>query len=72
MFLISYEISLDLTSSRNCAIWGADRATKSAITDTKLYIPAVTWATLNNPQLLQQLKPGFKQAINWKKYQSKE
>ena len=71
MSLISYEISLDLTSSGNCAIWGADRATTSATTDTKLYIPAVTWATLNNPQLLQQLKPGFKQAINWKKYQSK-
>ena len=41
------------------------------ITDTKLYIPAVTLSTQGNAKLLQQLKSGFKRTINWNKYQSK-
>ena len=41
------------------------------ITDTKLYVPAVTSSTQDNAELLEQLKSGFKKTINWNKYQSK-
>ena len=41
------------------------------ITGTKLYVPVVTLSTEENAKLLQQLKSGFKRAINWNKYLSK-
>ena len=41
------------------------------ITDTKLYVPAVTLPTQDNSKLLEQLKSGFKRTITWNKYQSK-
>lgn len=39
------------------------------ITDKKLYFPVVTVSTQDNAKLLQQLKSGLKQAVNWNKYQ---
>ena len=42
-----------------------------AITDTKLYIAVVTLSTQENTKFLQQLKSGYKRAINWNKYLSK-
>ena len=47
------------------------KATVSAITDTKLYVPVVTLSTQDNAKLLEQLKSGFKRTINWNKYQPK-
>ena len=44
--------------------------TKFAITETKLYVTAVTLSAEDNAKLLQQLKSGFKGTINWNKYQS--
>ena len=41
------------------------------MTNTKIYVPAVTLSTHDNTKLLQQLKSGFKHTINWNKYQSK-
>ena len=41
-----------------------------AITDTKLYIPVVTFSTQDNTKMLQQLKSYFKRAINRNKYHS--
>ena len=41
------------------------------ITDTKLYVPAVTLSTQENTKFLHQLKSGFKRVINWNKYLSK-
>ena len=38
------------------------------ITDTKLYVPAVTLSKENDIKLLEQLKSGFKRAIKWNKY----
>ena len=38
------------------------------ITDTKLYVPAVTLSTENDKKLLEQLKTGFKRTIKWNKY----
>ena len=37
---------------------------------TKFYVPVVTLSTQDNAKLLEQLKSGFKRAINWNKYQS--
>ena len=39
-----------------------------AVTETKLYVPAVTLLTQDNAKLLQQLKSGSKRIINWRKY----
>ena len=40
-----------------------------SITDIKLYVPVITLSIENNAKLFEQLKYGFKRAINWKKYQ---
>ena len=52
MLLINCEISLILTWSENCIL-------KSAITDTKPYVPALTLSTQDNVNLLEQLKSSF-------------
>ena len=38
------------------------------ITDTKLYVPVVTFSNKNDIKLLEQLKSGFKSTIKWNKY----
>ena len=40
------------------------------ITDTKLYVPAVTLSTKDDNNFLEQLKSGFKRTIKWNKYRS--
>ena len=40
------------------------------ITNTKLYVPAVTLSTEDDHKLSQQLKTGFKKTIKWNKYRS--
>ena len=42
-----------------------------SIIDTKFYVPIITLSTQDNVDLLQQLKSGFKRAINWNKHQWK-
>ena len=71
--LIYCEINLILTWSKNCVISNAaaNQAATSSITDTKFSVPFVTLSTEDNAKLLQQLKSGFKLAINWNKYHSK-
>ena len=71
MPLINCEVNLILTWSSTCAITDSNGAGTFAITDTKLYIPAVTLSTHENTNFLQQLKSGFKRVINWNKYLSK-
>ena len=63
MFLINCEIKLDLNWSKNCVIV-ANNATTFFITDTKLYVPAVTLSTQDNAKLLKHLKSGFKRTVN--------
>ena len=41
------------------------------ITETNLYVPAVTLSTYDNAKLIPQLKNGFKRTITWKKYLTK-
>ena len=69
MSLINCEINLILAWSANCSIAGVNRATTFAITDTKLYVPVVTLATIDNVKLLHQSKSGFKRVIKSNKYQ---
>ena len=72
MPLIDCEINLTITWSQNCVISkvASNQAATFAITDTKLHFPDKT-STDDNGKLLQHLKSGFKQTINWIKYQSK-
>ena len=70
MPLISCEVELILTWSKNCVITNSTGEGKFAITDTKLYVPVVTLSTQENVKLLQQIKSGFKRKITWNKYES--
>ena len=74
MPLINCEVNLILTWSSACVIVSTSNANQGAtftITNTRLYVPAVTLSTQENAKLLQQLKSGFKRVINWNKYLSK-
>ena len=67
MSLINCEINLILTCSAKYFIVAgiaANQVPTSAITDTNHYVSGVTLSTKNNEKLLQQLKSGFKRAIN--------
>ena len=82
--LINCEVKLILNRPKNCVL--ADMTTRHAqgnnpaivapsgatfkITDTKLYVPVVTLSKENDTKLLEQLKLGFKRAIEWNKYRS--
>ena len=70
MPLINCEIELILTWSKNCVISSATGETKFAITETKFYVPVVTFSTEDKAKLLQQLKSNFKRKITWNKYES--
>ena len=64
MPLINCEINHISTWSEDCVISSATPATKFAITDTKLYVPAVTLSTQDNAKLLQRLKSVLKRTFN--------
>ena len=71
MLSINCEIKLILTWSEKCVLPNDTKTTTFAVTDTKHYVPVVTLSTQDNAKLLQQLKSGFKRAINWNKYNQK-
>ena len=71
LLLVNYEINTFRTWSPKCVITDSTGPGRFAITDTKLCVPVVTIATLDNIKLLQQLKYGFKRVVNWNKYLSK-
>ena len=71
MSLLNCEVNLILTWSSTCLITNSTGAGTFEITDTKLYVPAVTLSTQDNSKLLQQLKSGFKGKINSNKCLSK-
>ena len=82
--LINCEVELILTWSKNCVL--ADMTVRAAqgdnpaivaptglefeLTDTKLFVPVVTFSKENDTKLLEQLKTGFKRTIKWNKYRS--
>ena len=73
MSLINCKINPIVTWSANCVLSDANvnQAITVTLTDTKLYILAVTLLNQDNGKLLQQLKSGFKSTVNWNKYQLK-
>ena len=71
MPLINCGVNLILAWSSTFVITVSNGAGTFAITDTKLYVPVVTFSTQENSKFLQQLKSGFKRVINWNKYLSK-
>ena len=81
--LISCEVSLELKWGKNCAITsleqreigGGNRVNAPtgatlAITNCKLYVPAVTLSKDDEIKLLTNLKSAFKREIIWNKYRS--
>ena len=70
MPLINCEINLILTWSSSCVVTNSTSTGTFTLTDTKLYVRAVTLSTHDNTKLLQQLKSGFKRKINCNKYES--
>ena len=74
MPLINCEVEHILNWSANCVIIYADannQVPTFTITETNLYVPAVTLSTQDNAKLLSQLKLGFKRTIGWNKYFTK-
>ena len=72
--LINCQVNLILTWSSTCILIATNIPNQNAtfeITDTKLYVPAVTLSTQENTKFLEQLKSAFKRVINWNKYLSK-
>ena len=71
MPLINCEVELILNWSANCVIiyTNVDNQVPTfTITETNLYVPAVTLSTQDNAKLLPQLKSGFRRTISWNKY----
>ena len=74
MPLINCEVNLILTWSADCVIIYtnvANQVPTFTITETNLYVPAVTLSTQDNAKLLSTLESGFKRTISWNKYPSK-
>ena len=74
MRLINCEMNSTLTWSNRYFIIDnpiAGQERTFTITDTELYVLVVTLVTQDNAKLLQQLKSGFKRALNWNKYEPK-
>ena len=61
MPLINCEVNLILTWSSTCVITNSTGAGTFEITDTKLYVAAVTLSTQENAKLLQQLNQVLKE-----------
>ena len=70
MPLINCQVNLILIWFKDCVITNSTGEGKFAITETKLYVPVVTFSTKDNEKLLQQLKSDFKKTISWNKYES--
>ena len=67
MPLINCEVNIESKWLKDCVITNSTGEGKFQITETKLYVPAVTLPTQDNTKLLQQLKSGFKRIVNWNK-----
>ena len=67
MLLVNCKIDLELTWHKYCMISSVNAAAGQVvsfmITNTKLYVPIVTFSTKDNNNLTKQLKYGFKRSI---------
>ena len=64
MRLINCEIIVNLTWCKKCVVSFAVGKTEFAITDTKLYVPAVTLSTEDNVKLLKWSESDFIRTVN--------
>ena len=74
MPLINCEVELILTWPAGCVIIykNVDNQVPTfTITETNLYVPAVTLSTQDNAKLLPQLNSGFQRKVSWNKYLAK-
>ena len=75
MPLVNCKIGLELTWHKDCIISSVNAAAGQVvsfmITNTKLYVPAVTLSTKDNNNLTKQVNDGFKRTIYWNQYVSK-
>ena len=70
--VITSKVTRDANPNANPAVAAIINPTnvEFKVTDTKLYVPAVTLSTENDKKLLEKLKAGFKRTIKWNKYRS--
>ena len=80
MPLINCKVELSLSQIENCvlssgenkdnagAVANAGTGATFKITDTKLYVPVVTFLTEDNAKLAKQLSEGFKRPVYWNEY----
>ena len=74
--LINCEVELILNWSKNCVLTDMTAANNAPtglefqITDTRLYIPVVSWSKENDKNLLEQIISGIKRTVKWNKYRS--
>ena len=69
---INCKINLDLNWSEKYFIVTTNLAAQArtlSINDKKLYVPVLSLSTQDNTKLIEQLKSGFKRAINWSNYE---
>ena len=66
--LINCKVEISLKWYENCILSSAGTAATFAITDTKLYVPAVTLKTEDNVKLSKVLSKEFKRPIYWNEY----
>ena len=65
MPLINCKVELSLRWYKNCILSSAGIAGTFAITDTKFYVPIVTFKTEDNTELSKLLSEGFKRSVYW-------
>ena len=70
MPLINCKVELSLKWYENCILSSAETAATFTITDTKLYIPAVTLKIEDNAKLSKLLSKRFKRSVYWNKHQA--
>ena len=68
--LINCKIHLELNWSKDC-VMSTIADTKLKITNTKLYVPIVTFSSQGNVKLVKLLEEGFKRPVYWTEYQTK-
>ena len=75
MPLVNCKIDFELTRHKDCMISSVNAAAGQVVsfmmTNTKLYVPVVTFSTKDNDNLTKQLNDGFKRTIYWNQHVSK-
>ena len=68
MSLINCKVEFSLEQKKDCILSSVANNLTFKITDTKLYVPVVTFKTEDNAKLLKLLSKGFKRPIYWNQY----